>query len=99
MAGVLFLLTLVLTAVAGLVVAQREAQGIADLAALAAASTVGDGADGCAAARHIAAQSGAGVRACAVEGWTVLLEVEVAGPRWAGRLVRVGAEARAGPVD
>jgi secretion/DNA translocation related TadE-like protein len=93
MAGVLMFVALALTAVGGLVTAQRRAQAAADLTALAAAA----GSGGCADAGRIAAANGAAMDSCRVEGDAVRVSVSVPGPPLPGRRVRVSAEARAGP--
>ena len=95
MAGVLMFVALALTAVGGLVTAQRRAQAAADLTALAAAA--GSGSGGCADAGRIAAANGAAMDSCRVEGHAVRVSVSVPGPPLPGRRVRVSAEARAGP--
>ena len=97
LAGVLLLLGAALGVVAALVVAHRTAQSAADLAALAGAQSVADGADGCAVAARLAAANGAEVRACVVSGREVRVRVVVTGPRWLGQRADLEAEARAGP--
>ena len=85
-----------LSAVSGLVTAQRRAQAAADLAALAGAAVPhGDG--GCAAAARISAANGAALTACSTLAREVRVRVTVPGPQWPGRRVLVSAEARAGP--
>jgi secretion/DNA translocation related TadE-like protein len=84
--------------VAALVHAHRVAQSAADLAALAAASAVGEAGDPCAAGARTAADNGARLTSCAVSGREVRVRVEVTGPRWLGQTADLGGEARAGPV-
>lgn len=75
--------------VVGTVVAHREAQNAADLAALAAAQ------DGCSIAAEVATANQVRLVSCEVEGTEVLVEVAVAVPSAMGR--EVHARARAGP--
>jgi secretion/DNA translocation related TadE-like protein len=96
--GLLVLLAAALGVVTAMVHAQRRAQSAADLAALAAAHALGEGADGCAAADRIAGANGAEVTSCAVSGREARLRVEVAGPHWLGQSADLAAEARAGPA-
>lgn len=95
MAGVLIFVTVALTAVGGLVTAQRRAQSAADLTALAAAGALEAGA--CAQAMRTASANAATLDGCVVDGADVRVSVSVPGPRLPGRDVRVSAEARAGP--
>ena len=97
MAGVLMFVLVGLSAASGLVTAQRRAQSAADLAALAGAAAVPDGAAGCVEAARISTANGAALAACSVAGREVWVQVTVPGPQWPGRRVRVSAEARAGP--
>ena len=87
-----------LSAASGLVTAQRRAQAAADLAALAGATAVPRGADGCAEAARISAANDAVLDACSILAGEVSVQVAVPGPAWPGRRVRVMAEARAGPA-
>lgn len=95
--GVLLLCGAGLGVVAAVVVAHRQAQSAADLAALAGAQAVRAGGSGCAAAGDVAAANRARLAACVVEAEDVLVRVEVAGPHWLGLAVDPVAEARAGP--
>lgn len=97
MAGVLMFVLVGLSAVTGLVTAQRRAQAAADLAALAGAGALPGGGDGCAVASRISLANGAALDACSVSAQDVWVEVTVPGPQWPGRSLRVTAEARAGP--
>ncbi len=95
--GVLLLLGSALGVVAAILVAHRQAQSAADLAALAGAQAAADGADGCARGGAVAATNGARLIACRVSGREVRLRVQVTGPRWLGQRGDLVAEARAGP--
>ena len=95
--GLLLLLGTALAAVTGLVVAHRQAQSAADLAALGAATALAAGQDGCARAAGVAASNGARLVGCAVQGRAVLVRVQVDGPWWRGSGGDPTAEARAGP--
>jgi len=79
--------------------ANRHAQSAADLAALAGARALVDGADGCAAAGHSAARNGVALLSCDVSGSTVTVRLQAHGPRWLGQAEDVTATARAGPAD
>lgn len=94
MAGVLMFVAVGLAAVGGLVVAQRQAQAAADLAALGGAD---DPATACAAAARVAAANAASLDLCRVVDREVTVTVSVPGPRVPWRDVRVSADARAGP--
>ena len=98
MAGTLMFVLVGLSAAAGLVTAQRRAQAAADLAALAGATAVPRGADGCAEAARISTANGAALDACSTVAHEVWVQVSLPGPQWPGRRVRVSAEARAGPA-
>ena len=95
--GVLVLVGAALGVVGAMVNAHRVAQAAADLAALAGAEAIGDGASPCDAASRIATANGAGITQCAVDGRDVRVEVTVTGPRWLGQQHDLVAEARAGP--
>ena len=97
MAGVLVFVLIGLSAVGGLVTAQRRAQAAADLAALAGAASTQEGRDGCTEAERISTANGAALIACAATGRVVWVQVRLPGPQWPGRRVDVTAEARAGP--
>jgi secretion/DNA translocation related TadE-like protein len=98
MAGVLMVVGAALAVVGAMVVAHRQAQGSADLAALAGATAAARGEDPCRAARDVARLNAGTVIACAVEGGTVTVEVRVPGPRWLGQESDLDAWARAGPA-
>ncbi|WP_224769313.1 Rv3654c family TadE-like protein [Nocardioides ochotonae] len=95
--GLLMLLGTALSAVTGLVVAHRQAQSAADLAALGAATALAAGQDGCARGAGVAAANGARLVGCAVQGRAVLVRVQADGPWWRGSGGDPTAEARAGP--
>lgn len=97
MAGMLLFVLIALSAVTGLVTAQRRAQGAADLAALAAATVAMTGGDPCAQAARISAANDAILESCSDAHGDVLVQVRVSGPVWSGRAVHVSARARAGP--
>lgn len=97
MTGVLLSVGVAVSAGAGLVVAHRQAQAAADLAALAAAGAPRRGDDPCRAAREIAQRNGARLAACQQQGADVVVRATVRshfGGPWAVDLV---GEARAGP--
>ena len=96
-AGVLVLVAMALGAVAGMVGAHRQAQAAADLAALAGASALADGGDGCAVAGALARANAARLTGCRVSGEELLVEVAVPGPDWPGARRDLVARARAGP--
>lgn len=95
--GLVLLLGVALGVAAAMVADHRTAQSAADLAALAGASAVADGGDGCVAAGSIAAGNGATLSDCRVEGADVRVTVVVGGPRWLGGRGDLRAQARAGP--
>ena len=95
--GLLLLVGAALAVVAAMVAAHRTAQAAADLAALAGAAAHQDGADACGTAAGVAADNGATLTGCTVDGRDVLVEVEVTGPRWLGQTGDLSASARAGP--
>jgi secretion/DNA translocation related TadE-like protein len=80
----------------GAVVARHEAEGAADLGALAAAVTAVDGeAAACAEARWVVERMGAVLRSCRLSGWDALVEADVAYAPFGS----AAARARAGPVE
>lgn len=95
--AVLLVLGCALAAVGGLVVAHRQAQSAADLAALTGATAVSQGGSGCAAAARAAVENGARLSSCHGRGREVRVRVEVDGPAWFGRSPVLRAQARAGP--
>ena len=97
-ATVLLALGVALGAVAALVHQHRVAQAAADLAALAGARSVADGADGCGSAGTIARANRARLTGCRVVGHDVRVTVRVPPPAWSPWLPEMSAEARAGPA-
>lgn len=99
MAGVLLLAGAAAAGVSALVVAHRQAQAAADLAALAAAAQPGlaPAPAPCTTAARIATANGATLRSCHRDGPDVIVAVAVPGPRWFGRRDDLTASARAGP--
>ena len=95
--SLLLLVGSALGVVAAMVGAHRIAQSAADLAALAAAVDLQEGADACAAASRIAGANHARLSSCTVQGEEVVVVVTVAGPRWLGQTSDLSARARAGP--
>lgn len=97
--GLLLLVGAALGVVGAIVRAHRSAQSAADLAALAGASALARGEDGCAAASAVAAANSAHLVTCAPDAFEVRVGVRVEGPRWLGQTADLTAEARAGPGD
>ena len=98
MIGVLLVVGGALGVVAAMVRAHRVAQAGADLAALAGAHGLALGRDGCREAAWVAAANQVRVTGCRVEGRTLLVTVQAAGPHWLGQTADLSAEARAGPA-
>lgn len=99
--GLMLLLTVAFTA--GLIVLQvvavhRVAQNAADLAALAGAGRIQEGAAPCPSATSSAARNGAVLTSCAQQGEEVLVIVEVRAKSILGLSPSALARARAGPV-
>ena len=76
----------------------RVAQSAADLAALAAAQTLGTGGAACTMAADVAAANHAHLTDCMVTAREVSVTVRVEGPRWLGQTGDLTAQARAGPT-
>lgn len=97
--GGLAVLMVVMTAVlwfGAAVVARHQAEGAADLAALAAASVAVDGERvACAEARWVVERMDAVLRSCRLSGWDAMVEVDVA----FGPFGSAAGRARAGPVE
>jgi secretion/DNA translocation related TadE-like protein len=98
MIGVLLVVGGALGVVAAMVRAHRVAQAGADLAALAGAHGLALGRDGCREAARVAAANRVRVTGCRVEGRTLLVTVQAAGPHWLGQTADLSAAARAGPA-
>jgi secretion/DNA translocation related TadE-like protein len=95
--AVLAFVTMAGAVVGRVVVEQRRAAAAADLAALAGATAVQQGSEGCVAAARSATANGARLAACVRAGDEI--DVVVAVPaRLVGRSVEVTARARAGPI-
>jgi secretion/DNA translocation related TadE-like protein len=78
------------------VVARHQAEGAADLAALAAAAVAVDGEKAaCADARWVVERMEGVLRSCRLSGWDALVEVDVA----FGPFGSAAGRARAGPVE
>lgn len=95
--GVVLLVAGAAAAVLGAVVAHRQAQAAADLAALSAATAAGQGADACGAAGRVARANSGQLADCRLEGDDVLVTVTVEMPGAVDVLGEVRARARAGP--
>lgn len=81
------------------VVARHRAEAAADLAALAAAAVAVEGADAaCRRAAQLAAAGGGTVTSCLLDGWDVVVEVDVGVPIAVPGLDRATGQARAGPI-
>lgn len=99
LAGLLSLLGAATSAVAAVGVARQRAAAVADLAALAAAAHVLEGAPvACGRAHRLAAQDAASLRSCRVQGDVVEVVSEVRPPGPLGRLGAATGRARAGPA-
>ncbi len=95
--GVLSVLAVLLAFVGGAFTTRRKAAAAADLAALAGASGVQVGKDGCARAMTVAHRNGADLAACTIAGPVVEVVVRVETARLLGRALTVTARSRAGP--
>jgi secretion/DNA translocation related TadE-like protein len=86
-------------AVGGARVGRHEARTAADLGALAgAARVIGGGATACATAERYVTANAARMTSCQVEGWEIVIHVEVTVTPLPNLTRRVHAAARAGPV-
>jgi secretion/DNA translocation related TadE-like protein len=95
--GLLSVLAVLLAFVGGAVTTRRTAGAAADLAALAGASGVQNGKDGCAGARTVAERNGASLAACTITGLVVAVVIRVETARLLGRVLTMTARSRAGP--
>lgn len=96
----LLVATVLMVQFGAVVVARHRSQAAADLAALAAAGELWQGAEaGCTAAEALALRMKVRVVQCDVEGWDVVIWVEEKVPSgpFGGRSIR--AVARAGPME
>ena len=98
MMGLLVVVGLGVAGVVGVVAAHRGAQSAADLAALAGAAALQDGADPCERATEVARRNRADLRACEVDGWSVAVTATAPTPVLLGRVYELPARARAGPA-
>ena len=96
--GALTVAAVLLAFVAGAVVTQRRAASAADLAALAGATALLSGGDGCAEAATVALRNDASVASCEVDGTQLRVTVRAETAALFGRGLTVSARARAGPV-
>ncbi|GGD13359.1 Rv3654c family TadE-like protein [Nocardioides daphniae] len=96
-ATVLLTMAIVMAACVGLLHAHRRAQAAADLAALAGAAALQQGADGCGQADEVAALNGASLVRCRVTDRRVRVVAGVRGPAWGGFDDELLGEAEAGP--
>lgn len=95
--GVVLLVAAGAATVLGAVVAHRQAQAAADLAALSGAAAGEQGGDACAAAGEVAEANRSALTDCRVDGDDVLVTVAVDLPGAVEVLDEVRARARAGP--
>ena len=98
LAGVVLLAAIATAALGRLLVDQRRAAAAADLAALAGATALQHGGDGCAAARRTADANGANLTGCSLSGQRIQVSAALDSPTLLGRLVQVRVEAAAGPA-
>ena len=99
MLAVLVVVTVAVGGVVGVVAAHRTAQAAADLAALAGAGAVQDGADPCRRAGEIARRNGSRLQRCSVQGWDVAVVVVADTAHLPGGVLDLSARARAGPIS
>lgn len=97
--GVLALVTLLVSVVAGAVTDQRRLEAAADLGALAGASAAQRGEDACAAAGSVTGRNGADVTACSVYDDVVRLRAGRVTRGVLGMRFTLAATARAGPAS
>ncbi|WP_348537443.1 Rv3654c family TadE-like protein [Nocardia carnea] len=96
----LLVLTVLVMHVGGVIATRHRAQAAADLAALAAAAELPEGADaGCATAEELGRRMTAGLIRCEVAGWDVQIEVIEKVPVGPFGSQSIRAIARAGPVE
>ncbi|WP_405167966.1 flp pilus-assembly TadE/G-like family protein [Nocardia sp. NBC_01499] len=92
--------TLMIGQVGVVVVTRHRAQAAADLAALAAAGALAEGADaGCAEAEEVARRMGTRMQGCEVAEWDAIVIVNRNVPMGLLGVRMVRAVARAGPVE
>ena len=95
--GALTVVAVLLAYVGGALTTRRKVAAAADLAALAGASEVQSGGDGCSAAAKVAARNGGDLGACVVHGLELSVTVTAQTAPLLGRRLTVSARARAGP--
>jgi secretion/DNA translocation related TadE-like protein len=98
MMGLLVTVTVATSGAVGVVAGHRRAQSAADLAALAGAAALQDGAEACRRAGVIAGRNGTRLRRCEVHGWDVSVVVSRS-VRLPGAPMELSARGRAGPVQ
>ncbi len=96
--GMLLIVTAVSAGCVQVAVAAHRAGAAADLAALAGAQALRDGADPCAVVDRVAGRNDGRVTACAVQGADVRVTVEVDTPTMVGLVWSPDSSARAGPA-
>ena len=96
--GALTVVAVLLAHVGGALTTRRKVAAAADLAALAGASELRAGGDGCASAATVAARNGGDLRACAVHGLELSVTVTARTAPLLGQQLVVEARARAGPA-
>lgn len=95
----LIVVTVLIAQFGGVVVARHRAQAVADLAALAAAGELWNGAEaGCAAAEALGRRMAAHVARCEIDGWDAVVSIEEKVPLGPLGTRSIRAVARAGPV-
>ncbi|RAS60307.1 secretion/DNA translocation related TadE-like protein [Lentzea atacamensis] len=98
--GVMAMLLLIIVTITGVqvgaaVVVRHRVTGAADLAALAGASSLPQGAESaCEQAKRVAQSNGAALESCSVSGWEVVVSVSAVTP-----FGPVSARSRAGPAE
>jgi secretion/DNA translocation related TadE-like protein len=98
MMGLLVTVTVAAAGLVGVVATHRIAQSAADLAALAGASALQDGADACDRAAAVAERNRATLTGCEVSGWDVAVVVTADTARLPGGMLDLSARGRAGPA-
>ncbi|NUP29719.1 MAG: flp pilus-assembly TadE/G-like family protein [Nocardia sp.] len=95
----LIVMTTLVVQFGAVIVTRHRMQAAADLAALAAAGELWNGAEaGCAAAESLIHRSGSGVVRCEIAGWDVVISIEEKVPLGPFGAPSIRAVARAGPV-
>lgn len=97
LAGALCVAAVLVAALGAAVADQRRVAAGADLAALAGASAVQDGRDGCAAARSVAARNATRLASCVVRTQVVTVRTTRRTHPLLGHRFTLHADARAGP--